>query len=263
MTRPLRPSVCFLLALLAVAAGGPTLARHDPVEMNKAAPLAPPSWSYPLGTDQFGRDILSRLIVGSRVALAVGLGATLAASLVGVPLGLWAGYLGGKVDGLLMRGVDTLLAIPPVLLAMALVAMTGPGSVNAGVVVAVVSLPQFARLARAGTLAQKSMAYAEAAVAMGASDGRIVFRTLLPNVLSPLVIQVPIAASRAILLEASLSFLGLGTQPPQPSWGLMVSESRNYMYAAPWYGVFPGALIALTVVALNALADVVRRRRDA
>ena len=261
MTRPLRPSVCFLLALLAVAAGGPALARHDPTEMNKAAPLAPPSWASPLGADQFGRDILSRLIVGSRVALAVGLGATLVASLVGVPLGLWAGFLGGKVDGLLMRGIDTLLAIPPVLLAMALVAMTGPGSVNAGIAVAAVSLPQFARLARAGTLAQKGMEYAEAAVAMGASDGRIVFRTLLPNVLSPLVIQVPIAVSRAILLEASLSFLGLGTQPPQPSWGLMVSESRNYMYTAPWYGVFPGARIALTVVALNAVADVIRRGR--
>jgi len=261
VTGGLRPSVCFLLALVAVAAGGPTLARHDPTEMNKAAPLARPSWSYPMGTDQFGRDILSRLIVGSRVALAVGLGATLTASLVGVPLGLWAGYAAGRVDGLLMRGIDTLLALPPVLLAMALVAMTGPGSLNAGIAVAVVSLPQFARLARAGTLSQKGMEYAEAAVAMGASGGRIVFRTLLPNVLSPLVVQVPIAISRAILLEASLSFLGLGTQPPEPSWGLMVSESRNFMHTAPWYGVFPGALIALTVVALNAVSDAVRRGR--
>ncbi len=261
MTGWRRPSLWFLVALVALAAGGPALTRHDPTEMNKSAPLARPSWAYPLGTDQFGRDIWSRLIVGSRVALAIGLGATLAASLAGVPVGLWAGYVGGRADGLVMRGIDTLLAIPPVLLAMALVAMTGAGSVNAGIAVAVVSLPQFARLARAGTLGQKGMEYAEAAVAMGASDRRIVFRTILPNVLSPIVVQVPIAVSRAILLEASLSFLGLGTQPPAPSWGLMVSESRNYMHTAPWYGVFPGALIALTVVSLNGVADVIRRGR--
>jgi peptide/nickel transport system permease protein len=165
------------------------------------------------------------------------------------------------VDGVTMRGVDTLLAIPPVLLAMGLVAMTGPGSLNAGIAVSVVGLPQFARLARAGTLGQKSMEYTEAAIALGATDRRILFRGILPNILSPIIVQVPVAASRAIVLEASLSFLGLGTQPPAPSWGLMVSESRNYMYAAPWYGMVPGALIALTVLALNAVSDLVRARR--
>ena len=168
---------------------------------------------------------------------------------------------GGVVDGVAMRGVDTLLAIPPVLLAMGLVAMTGPGSLNAGIAVSVVGLPQFARLARAGTLGQKRMEYAEAAVALGATDRRILFRGILPNILSPIAVQVPVAASRAILLEASLSFLGLGTQPPAPSWGLMVSESRNYMYAAPWYGMMPGVLIAATVLALNAASDLVRARR--
>jgi ABC-type dipeptide/oligopeptide/nickel transport system permease subunit len=253
------PSAWFLALLLAVAAGGPVLARRDPMEMNKAAPLAPPSAAYPMGTDQFGRDILTRLVYGSRVALAIGLGATLAAALTGVPLGLWAGFGGGRTDAVIMRGVDTLLAIPPVLLAMALVAMTGPGSANAGVAVAVVGLPQFARLARAGTLGQKGMDYAQAALALGASDVWIAVRDILPNILSPIVVQVPIAVSRAILLEASLSFLGLGTQPPAPSWGLMVNESRNYMYTAPWYGVFPGALIAATVLALNAVSDRVRR----
>ena len=256
-----RPSVWFLALLVVAAVAAPMLARYDPTEMNKAAPLRLPSWTNPMGTDQFGRDILSRLIYGSRIALAIGLGATLAAACFGVPLGLWAGWEGGPVDGVLMRGVDTLLAIPPVLLAMGLVAMTGPGSLNAGIAVAVVGLPQFARLARAGTLGQKVMEYAAAAVALGATDGRLLFRTILPNILSPIVGQVPIAASRAILLEASLSFLGLGTQPPEPSWGLMVSESRNYMYAAPWYGVFPGALIAITVLALNGVSDVVRRGR--
>jgi peptide/nickel transport system permease protein len=256
-----RPSLGFLALLVLAAAAAPILAPHDPMEMNKAATLALPSWSNLLGTDQFGRDILSRLLYGARIALAIGLGATLGAAAVGVPLGLWAGWQGGIVDGAVMRGIDTLLAIPPVLLAMGLVAMTGPGSLNAGIAVAVVGLPQFARLARAGTLGQKRMEYTAAAVALGATDRRILFRAILPNILSPIVVQVPVAASRAILLEASLSFLGLGTQPPAPSWGLMVSESRNYMYAAPWYGMMPGALIAFTVLALNAASDLVRTRR--
>jgi peptide/nickel transport system permease protein len=253
-----RPSLGFLALLVLAAAAAPVLAPYDPTEMSKLATLALPSSAHPLGTDQFGRDVLSRLLHGARIALAIGLGATMAAAAVGVPLGLWAGWQGGAVDGVLMRGVDTLLAIPPVLLAMGLVAMTGPGSLNAGIAVTVVGAPQFARLARAGTLGQRRMAYAEAAVALGATDRRILFRTILPNILSPITVQVPVAASRAILLEASLSFLGLGTQPPAPSWGLMVSESRNYMYAAPWYGVFPGALIAGTVLALNAASDLVR-----
>lgn len=256
-----RPSLGFLAVLVLAAAAAPLIAPYDPTEMNKAATLTLPSWANVLGTDQFGRDILSRLLHGARIALAIGLGATLSAAAVGVPLGLWAGWQGGAVDGIMMRGIDTLLAIPPVLLAMGLVAMTGPGSLNAGIAVTVVGLPQFARLARAGTLGQKRMEYAEAAVALGATDGRILFRAILPNILSPIVVQVPVVASRAILLEASLSFLGLGTQPPAPSWGLMVAESRNYMYAAPWYGVLPGALIAFTVLALNAVSDLVRTRR--
>ena len=161
-----RPSLGFLALLVLAAVAAPLLAPHDPTEMNKKATLVLPSGSNPLGTDQFGRDILSRLLYGARIALAIGIGATLAAALVGVPLGLWAGWQGGVVDGVAMRGVDTLLAIPPVLLAMGLVAMTGPGSLNAGIAVSVVGLPQFARLARAGTLGQKRMEYAEAAVAL-------------------------------------------------------------------------------------------------
>jgi ABC-type dipeptide/oligopeptide/nickel transport system permease subunit len=246
--------------LVASAAAAPLVARYGPTEMSKDTVLAPPSWSHPLGTDQFGRDVMSRLVFGARTALAIGGGATMVAAVCGVPLGLWAGFRSGPADALTMRGVDTLLAIPPVLLAMALVAVVGPGSVNAGVAVAVVGLPQFARIARAGVLAQRGMEYVEASVAAGARDGRIVFRTILPNVLSPIIVQVPIGVSRAILLEASLSFLGLGTQPPQPSWGLMISESREYMYAAPWYGIFPGALIALTVLALSDVADRLRGR---
>ncbi|HET9001364.1 MAG TPA: ABC transporter permease [bacterium] len=249
------PAVLFLAALVLAAAGASVLAHHDPLEMNKAAPLSGPSRAFLLGADQFGRDILSRLLYGSRTALLIGFGSTIAAACLGVPLGLWAGYAGGTVDTIIMRVVDTLLAIPAVLLAMALVAMTGRGPVNVGIAVAVVALPQFARITRAGTLTEKAMEYVAAAVASGGGDARLLFRTILPNVLSPVFVQVPIAVSRAILLEASLSFLGLGTQPPQPSWGLMIRESRDYMYTAPLYGVFPGTVIALSVLALNALSD--------
>ncbi len=250
-----------IVALLVIAVAAPFLARYDPLDMNKHSTLQGPSWMHPMGTDQFGRDILSRLIYGTRVALLIGVGATLVAAVIGIPLGLWAGFFGGKTDAILMRGVDTLLAIPPILLAMGLVAMLGPGSMNAGVAVAAVTMPQFARLARAGALAEREREYTEAAVALGADWIRVVFRTIFPNILSPITVQVPIAASRAILLEASLSFLGLGTQPPTPSWGLMVNESRNYMYAAPTYGIFPGALIAITVLSLNNVSDVVRQLR--
>jgi peptide/nickel transport system permease protein len=249
------PGAGFLLLVAAASIFAAVLAPYDPLGMNKADPLSAPSSQFPLGTDQFGRDILSRLLFGARIALLIGIGSTLTAAVVGVPLGLWAGYAGGKVDAVIMRVVDTLLAIPPVLLAMALVAMTGRSSVNAGVAVAVVAMPQFARIARAGTLTEKALEYVEAAVAVGAGDARLLFRTILPNVLSPVLVQIPIAVSRAILLEASLSFLGLGTQPPQPSWGLMIRESRDYMYTAPLYGVFPGVVIALTVLSLNALSD--------
>jgi peptide/nickel transport system permease protein len=259
-TRVPDPGVVFLAAITAAAVAAPLLARYGPTDMSKDAVLALPSWSHLMGTDQFGRDILSRLLYGGRIALLIGVGATAIAAVCGVPLGLWTGFKGGILDAIAMRTVDTLLAIPPVLLAMALVAAVGPGSANVGVAVAVVGLPQFARIARAGVLTHRAMEYVEASAAAGARDARIVFRTILPNVLSPVLIQIPIGVSRAILLEASLSFLGLGTQPPQPSWGLMISESREYMYAAPWYGIFPGTLIALTVLALNHVADRVRGR---
>ncbi len=252
-------SALFIALLVATSLLAPVLTSRDPNEMNKGSALTPPSPAFLMGTDQFGRDILSRLIFGSRVALLIGLGSTITAAIIGVPLGLWAGFAGARIDAVIMRGVDTMLAIPPVLLAMALVAMTGRGSLNAGIAVAVVGLPQFTRIARAGTLAQKGIEYVEAAIAVGATDLRLLFRTILPNIVSPIVVQVPIAVSRAILLEASLSFLGLGTQPPQPSWGLMIRESREYMYTAPWYGIFPGLLIALTVLALNTISDRVRR----
>ena len=255
------PGAGVLGLLLLVALFAPLLSRYDPMGMEKEAVLASPSPSHLMGTDQFGRDIFSRLMWGTRSALAIGGGATILAALAGGPLGLWAGFRGGWADTAIMRGVDTLLAIPPVLLAMSLVAVIGPGSQNAGIAVAVVGLPQFARIARGGVLAQKEQEYVQAAIAVGARGLRILFRAIAPNILSPILVLVPVMVARAILLEASLSFLGLGTQPPQPSWGLMISESREYMFTAPWYGIFPGVAIGATVLSLSAVSDRVRAWR--
>ena len=252
------PGAAVLGLLLLAALFAPLLSRYDPMELNKEAVLASPSPSHLMGTDQFGRDIFSRLVWGARSALAIGGGATILGALTGGPLGLWGGFRGGWTDTAVMRGVDTLLAIPPVLLAMSLVAVIGAGSQNAGIAVAVVGLPQFARIARGGVLAQKEQEYVQAAIAVGARGPRVLFRAIVPNILSPILVLVPVMVARAILLEASLSFLGLGTQPPQPSWGLMISESREYMFNAPWYGIFPGVAIAVTVLSLSAVSDRVR-----
>jgi ABC-type dipeptide/oligopeptide/nickel transport system permease subunit len=252
------PAGMFVVLLVIAAICAPLLTPYSPTEMESTEVLVAPSWGHPMGTDQFGRDILSRLLFGTRIVLSTGFGATLVAAVAGIPLGSWAGFKGGWVDALVMRGVDTVLAVPAVLLAMALVAVTGPGALNAGIAVAVVSFPQFARIARSGVLAQREFEYVHAAVAAGAGELRVVFRSIMPNVFSPILIQIPVAVSRAILLEAGLSFLGLGTQPPQASWGLMVSESREYMFTAPWYGIFPGLVITLTVIALNDIADRLR-----
>ena len=255
------PGAAVLGLLLLVALLAPLLSRYDPMRMEKEAALASPSPRHLMGTDQFGRDIFSRLMWGTRSALAIGGGATILAALAGGPLGLWAGFRGGWADTAVMRGMDTLLAIPPVLLAMSLVAVIGPGSQNAGIAVAVVGLPQFARIARGGVLAHKEQEYVQAAIAVGARGLRILFRAIAPNILSPILVLVPVMVARAILLEASLSFLGLGTQPPQPSWGLMISESREYMFNAPWYGIFPGVAIGATVLSLSAVSDRVRAWR--
>jgi len=256
------PGVVFLVVLGLAAAAAPLVAAQSPIVMNTSDTLAVPSYLHFMGTDQFGRDIFSRIVFGARTTLSIGIGSTAAAAIVGIPLGVWAGFRGGLADSIIMRLVDTLLAIPSVLLAMALVAMIGRGVMSAAIAITVTSFPQLVRITRAGTLEQRTAEYVSAAVAAGARDARIVFRTILPNTLSPILVQLPIAVSRAVLLEAGLSFLGLGVQPPQPSWGLMINESRDYMYTAPWYGIFPGVLIALTVLALSEASDRVRRWRQ-
>lgn len=249
------------LALLSVAA--PWLAPYDPLTTAPGQQFQPPSAAHPFGTDELGRDILSRTIHGGRTSLAVAAVAVAIAALAGFPLGLWAGYVNvGMVNTLVMRLTDMLLAFPPILLAMVVVAVLGPGSRSVTVSIAIVSIPPLTRLARAAMLTQKGSDYAVATRAVGARDRYIIFRAIFPNCLPPILVQVALAAGTAILLEAALSFLGLGTQPPTPSWGSMLYDARSYLAHAPWYGIFPGVFITLLILGLDALASGLRDALD-
>ena len=251
--------VLFITALALLA---PLLAPYDPLEMQKGGQFLPPSATHPFGTDEFGRDIFSRTLYAGRISLLAGAFAVLVAATVGVPLGLIAGYVGKLTDTVLMRTMDSLLAFPAVLLALAIVAVLGPSSFNAMIAVAIVSIPNFARIARAAMLTQKSTDYVEAARAIGAHDLRIVFRTILPNSLAPILVQLTLAIAFAILIEAALSFLGLGTQPPDASWGAMLLTGRSHLRRAWWYGFFPGLFISLLVLGLNNLGEALRDALD-
>jgi peptide/nickel transport system permease protein len=244
-----------LAGLVALAAAAPVVARYDPLLQDRQGRFQPPSLAHPFGTDEFGRDIWSRVAHGARVSLLTGGGVVLIAAAVGIPLGLVGGYAGGWVDAVIMRFVDFLLAVPAILLAMAVVAVLGPGALNAILAVAVVSIPAFARVTRASTLALKEREFVLATRAIGSGPAYLMFRTILPNAASPLLVQATVAAASAILLEAALSFLGLSSRPPEPSWGAMLNTGRSFLYQAPWYGLFPGVMITAAVLALNGLAD--------
>jgi len=248
------------LALLAVAA--PLLTRYDPLAMAPTRALEAPSGTHWFGTDQFGRDLLSRVVYGARVSVGSAAIVVLVAGVAGVSLGLTAGYYGGLVDACVMRLVDTIMAFPALLLAMGLIAILGQSATNAIIAVIIVSIPAFARLVRATTLQQKELDYVEASRSIGATDVRVM-RAIFPNCLPPLLVQIAINASWAVLTEAALSFLGLGTRPPTPSWGQMLSDSRNYLYRAPWYGVFPGAFLTMLVLSLNTFADTLQHSLSA
>ena len=252
----------FVCLIIFVAVAAPLLAPYDPIEIDKITTLQPPSAVHPLGTDERGRDILSRLIFASRVSLATGVAAVLLSMLIGVPTGLIAGFFGRTTDAVLMRFLDALLAFPHILLAMVILALLGPGSISTMIAIAIAGIPTFARLARASTLSQKEFEYVEAAIATGATPWRVIFRSILPNAMAPILVQISLAVGYAILLEAALSFFGLGTQPPMPSWGAMLSVSRGYLHQAPWYAVFPGAIITLLVLALSTFTDGLRDALD-
>lgn len=245
--------ILLLLSLLA-----PTLAAHGPLEMHSEDRFHPPSAEYVFGADEFGRDIFSRVLYGGRIAFGVGLSAIALATIVGVAVGLIAGYTGGWFDAISMRFLDALLAFPAILLAIVILAVLGPGAINAMLAVAVVNVPAFARLTRANVLAEKERTYVEAARAVGVPPIRILVRSILPNVSATILVQITVSFASAVLLESALSFLGLGTPLPAPSWGSMLSIGRGYMVWAPWYVLFPGLAIVLLVLGVYLLGDGLR-----
>ncbi|MDR7555392.1 MAG: ABC transporter permease [Armatimonadota bacterium] len=238
------------------------VAPYPPLQIAMPERLQPPSLRHPLGTDDFGRDVLSRIIHGSRISLQVGAIAVGIALSVGVVLGITAGYVGGRTDSLIMRAMDVVLAFPAILLAIAIMAILGPGTVNVMIAIGIVYIPIFARVVRASTLQVKAQEYVEAARALGASDGRVVLRHVLPGTIDTAVVQASLSLAFAILAEAALSFLGLGTQPPTPSWGAMLAQGREWIERAPWLTLFPGAAIFVTVLALNVIGDGLRDALD-
>lgn len=249
--------VFFTMALFA-----PLLAPADPMGQALYNRLSPPSLDHPFGTDDFGRDILSRVIFGARISLRVGVVAVLIALVVGTSIGLVAGYWGGILDQVLMRIMDLMLAFPSILLAIGIVAVLGPGLENAMLAVGIVAVPQYARLVRASVLTVREADYVLAAHAMGASDWRILGVAILPNCLAPLIVQATLGLATAILDAAGLSFLGLGAQPPTPEWGAMLSQGRELIVRATWVLTFPGAAIFLTVLAFNLVGDGLRDALD-
>ncbi|MFQ5340212.1 MAG: ABC transporter permease [Anaerolineae bacterium] len=250
------------VTLISLALLAPTIAPYDALEMHPPDRFHPPSVSYPFGADEFGRDILSRILMGSRISFSVGLISIAIATSIGVTVGLVAGYSEGWFDTLTMRFFDALLAFPAILLAIVILAVLGPGSFNATLAVAIVNIPAFARLTRGNVLVEKEKDYVEAARAVGARSSRIIFRTILPNVVSTILVQITVSIAAAVLLEAALSFLGLGTPLPAPSWGSMLSVGRGYLIQAPWYGIFPGLAITLLVMGLYLLGDGLRDALD-
>jgi peptide/nickel transport system permease protein len=257
---PFGAAVLLLAVLVAVAA--PLVAPHDPLRQDLGHALAPPGPVHWLGTDNVGRDVLSRVIWGTRVSLVAGFVSVAIAALAGGLLGVLAGYCGGRVDGLVMRLMDAVLSFPPLVLALALGAVLGAGLTGVLIALGVVYTPTFARLMRGQVLAVKARDYVDAARALGAPGWRIAWHHVLPNAATPIVVQASLSVAFAILAEASLSFLGLGIQPPQASWGSMINAGRGYLQQAPWIVFGPGAALFVTVVGLNFVGDAVRDALD-
>ncbi|AJY45313.1 ABC transporter permease subunit [Martelella endophytica] len=260
--------LAIIVVLVLIAIFAPFLAPHDPNAQNVAMRLTPPVWeakgtaTYLLGTDAVGRDMLSRLIYGSRYSLLIGLVVVTIALVFGIVLGLLAGYFRGWVDVAIMRVMDVILAFPPLLLALVLVAVLGPGLVNAMLAIALVLQPHFARLTRAAVMGESRREYVISARVAGARNGRLMFKTILPNCLSPLIVQGTLSFSDAILNAAALGFLGMGAQPPTPEWGTMLAEAREFILSAWWVVTFPGLAILITVLAINLVGDGLRDALD-
>jgi peptide/nickel transport system permease protein len=231
-------------------------------KINVLARHQPPSLAHPMGTDQLGREIVWRVLLGASTSLLIAVSAVLLSIVIGLPLGVISGYFGGWTDSALMRVVDTFLSFPVLLLALTISAVLGPSVPNTILAIGIAFAPYLARIVRGETLRVAALPYIEAARSQGARHGRIVIKHVLPNIMAPVIVQATISVAFAILAEAGLSFLGLGTQPPTPSWGLMIQASRDYLDVAPWTALAPGLAVALTVLGLNMLGDALRDAMD-
>lgn len=258
----------FLVLLVVVGGlGAPWISPIHPASQNLMASLLPPAWmpggspEHLLGTDILGRDVFTRLLYGARISLLVGVSSVVVGGFIGTALGLTAGYVGGRTDGWIMRAVDIQLAFPPIFIAIAIVAVIGQNLINLIFVLCIATWVQYARVARASTLAVREQEYVLGAKALGASDLRIVLKHILPNILSPVIVIGAVNISAMIIAEASLSFLGLGVQPPTPTWGGMLAESRDVAQFAWWTVVFPGLAILIAVTGVNLIADAVKKDR--
>jgi len=251
-------ALVILALIIAIALVGPWLAPYDPFEINHLAVLQAGSAAHPLGTDEFGRDILSRLLIGIRPTMLVSLGATVLAAVGGVTLGMLAGFFGRVPEFLLMRGMDIMLSFPPILLALLVVGFWPSGVGTLMVTIGVLYVPHFARVAHSATIQVVQQEFIEAERSLGATPRRIVLRGILPNILSPLVVQATLTVAAAILLESGLSFLGLGIKPPEPSWGQMIGIARGYLAQNPMYTLWPSLCLAATVLAINLIGDGLR-----
>jgi len=253
-------SILFLVVLGAAAMAAPKIAPYDPVEQNLDQRFSPPARSHLLGTDNLGRDVLSRIIFGSRSALLVGIVAVTIAVLLGSLVGLIAALSGELTDNTLMLLMDSLLSFPTILLAITVVSFLGYGLLQVMIAIGIIFSPVFARLVRAETLVIKTEGYVEASQSLGSPIVKIVYKHIIPNLLGKVVVQCSITFALTVVIEASLSYLGLGTQPPTASWGLMLKDARNYLALAPWMAIYPGLALALTVFCFNILGDVLSEK---
>lgn len=247
-----------VLGLILIAIFAPLVAPYDPEAISGANKVQSPTLQHPFGTDNFGRDIFSRVLYGARISIYVGLMTVGISISAGVPLGLVAGYYGGLIDEVVMRVMDAMMSFPPILLALVIMAALGPTLTNVLLALGFVYTPYLARVTRSATLETVNEEYVQAAEARGEGDLFILFKEVMPNTLAPVIVQASISFAFAILAEAALSFLGMGTQPPTPSWGLMINEGRGYLTDAPWMALFPGIAIGITVLGLNMFGDALR-----
>jgi peptide/nickel transport system permease protein len=251
-----------LTVMVSGAIAAPVLVRYDPLALNPSDRMLPPETHHLLGTDEFGRDVLTRILFGGRISLRTGLVAVSLAIAIGVPMGLVSGFYGGVVDRVVMRLVDIMLTFPGILLALVIVAILGPSLFNAMLAVGISASPTYARVVRSSVLTAKPLTYVEAARAIGCRNDRIMLFHILPNIVAPIIVLGTLGIAGAILAAAALSFLGLGAQPPQPEWGALLSEGRNFLLDAWWIATFPGLAIMVTVLAINLLGDGLRDLLD-